>query len=114
MPAYPPMAREQRIQGTVRFTATIGKDGRVKNLEFISGNPVLVKSGDGSMRTHLNRFTIGAAGVRNGESEPIPVIRSNLTVAISALMVDTPGRFCSDGVTGSYLKPGSRSLVVNV
>ena len=55
MPAYPPMAREQRIQGTVRFIATIGKDGRVKNLEFISGNPVLVKAATDAVKQWLYR-----------------------------------------------------------
>jgi len=41
-PAYPPLARQAKIQGTVRFRATIGKDGSVVNLELISGHPLLV------------------------------------------------------------------------
>jgi protein TonB len=55
MPVYPPMAREQRIQGTVRFIATIGKDGRVKNLEFISGNPILLKAATDAVKQWLYR-----------------------------------------------------------
>ncbi len=41
-PQYPPLARQARIQGTVRFTALIGVDGRVANLVLISGHPLLV------------------------------------------------------------------------
>lgn len=41
-PAYPALARQAKIQGTVRFRATIGKDGSVVNLELISGHPLLV------------------------------------------------------------------------
>lgn len=43
-PAYPPEAKEQRIQGTVRLTATIGKDGHVMNLDVVSGDPILAKA----------------------------------------------------------------------
>lgn len=41
-PIYPPLARQARIQGTVRFDATIGEDGRVANLQLVSGHPLLV------------------------------------------------------------------------
>jgi TonB family protein len=40
-PKYPVEAKQARIQGKVSFTATIGKDGKVENLELISGEPVL-------------------------------------------------------------------------
>lgn len=43
-PAYPPLARQARIQGTVVLHAIIGKDGRVSQLEVISGHPLLVQS----------------------------------------------------------------------
>ena len=43
-PEYPKAAKDQHIQGTVRFTVVIGKDGTVKNLELISGPPLLVKA----------------------------------------------------------------------
>src|SRR5438552_659028 len=32
-PVYPPLAKQARIQGTVRFTAIIGKDGTIQNLQ---------------------------------------------------------------------------------
>jgi TonB family protein len=41
-PVYPPLAREARIQGAVRFTAAIDREGAVKNLQVISGHPLLV------------------------------------------------------------------------
>ena len=49
------MAREQRVQGTVRFIATIGTDGKVKKLERINGNPILVKAAADAVRQWLYR-----------------------------------------------------------
>jgi protein TonB len=43
-PVYPPLARQTRIQGTVRLHVILGKDGLVKQLEVISGHPLLVQS----------------------------------------------------------------------
>ena len=43
-PVYPQAAKARRIQGTVRFSAIIGKDGRVQNLSLISGHPLLLES----------------------------------------------------------------------
>jgi TonB family protein len=43
-PVYPPLALQARIQGTVRFTAIIGRDGRIQNLQLVSGHPVLVQA----------------------------------------------------------------------
>ena len=43
-PAYPPEAKRERIQGTVRFAALIGMDGRVKQLYVEGGHPLLVES----------------------------------------------------------------------
>jgi protein TonB len=41
---YPPLAKQARIQGTVRFTAIIGKDGTIQNLQLVSGHPLLVEA----------------------------------------------------------------------
>jgi protein TonB len=43
-PLYPPLAKQARIQGTVRFQAIIGKDGTIQNLQLVSGHPLLVPS----------------------------------------------------------------------
>ncbi len=40
-PTYPPLARQARIQGTVILQAEISKDGTIKNLQLISGHPML-------------------------------------------------------------------------
>ena len=41
-PVYPQEAKDARIQGVVKLSATIGKDGTVQQLEVISGHPLLV------------------------------------------------------------------------
>lgn len=40
-PAYPPLARQARIQGTVVLQAQISKTGDIENLQLISGHPML-------------------------------------------------------------------------
>jgi periplasmic protein TonB len=40
-PAYPPLARQARIQGPVVLQAEIGRDGSIQNLRLISGHPML-------------------------------------------------------------------------
>jgi protein TonB len=40
-PAYPPLARQARIQGSVLLQAEISKDGSIQNLRLISGHPML-------------------------------------------------------------------------
>jgi protein TonB len=41
-PVYPPLAKQARISGTVRFTLRIGKDGSIQSIQLISGHPLLV------------------------------------------------------------------------
>jgi protein TonB len=43
-PVYPPLAKQARISGTVRFTAIIGRDGTIQNLTLLGGHPLLVQS----------------------------------------------------------------------
>ena len=43
-PTYPPLAKAARVQGTVEFTATIGADGLIKNLQLVRGHPLLVNA----------------------------------------------------------------------
>jgi protein TonB len=40
-PAYPPLARQARIQGVVVLQAQISKEGNIQNLQLISGHPML-------------------------------------------------------------------------
>jgi periplasmic protein TonB len=41
-PTYPPLAKSARVQGAVKFTAIISKDGKIENLQLIRGHPLLV------------------------------------------------------------------------
>jgi len=43
-PTYPPLARQARIQGTVRLEAVISKAGAIEELKVISGHPLLIQS----------------------------------------------------------------------
>jgi protein TonB len=58
IPIYPQIARSSRIQGAVRFTAHIGKDGRILNLKFMSGPPVLVDSATAAVKQWVYRPTL--------------------------------------------------------
>jgi TonB family protein len=41
-PEYPPLARQARIESTVRLNVTIARDGHVINVQAIEGHPLLV------------------------------------------------------------------------
>jgi protein TonB len=43
-PVYPTLARQARIQGNVVLHAIIDKDGKVAQLEVMSGHPLLVQA----------------------------------------------------------------------
>jgi protein TonB len=66
-PAYPPLARQARIQGTVRFTAIIGIDGRIQNLTLVTGHPLLVPSAQAAVKQWVYQPTL-----LNGE--PVEVV----------------------------------------
>jgi protein TonB len=40
-PAYPALAKQARVAGTVRLTAIIGRDGAIRNLQVMSGHALL-------------------------------------------------------------------------
>jgi len=41
---YPALAKSARVRGSVEFTATIGTDGSIKNLQLVRGHPLLVNA----------------------------------------------------------------------
>ena len=43
-PVYPPMARTARVSGVVHLVGTIAKDGTIRNLQVISGHPMLTRA----------------------------------------------------------------------
>jgi TonB family protein len=57
-PQYPPLARQARIQGTVRFSAVIDKDGRVTNLTLVSGHPLLAPAAQDAVRQWVYQPTL--------------------------------------------------------
>lgn len=66
-PSYPPLARQARIQGVVKFNAIIGRDGTIQNLSLISGHPLLVPSATEAVRQWRYQPTL-----LNGE--PVEVV----------------------------------------
>jgi protein TonB len=54
-PSYPPLARSLRIEGSVRFTATIRKDGTVANVQMVSGHKMLVQPATDAVKQWLYR-----------------------------------------------------------
>jgi TonB family protein len=66
-PLYPPLAMQARIQGLVRFNVVIGKDGRVANMQLVSGHPLLVAAAQDAVRHWVYRPTL-----LNGE--PVEVV----------------------------------------
>jgi len=49
-PAYPTLAVQARIQGTVVLQAVIAKDGTVQDLRVVSGHPLLVQAALDALR----------------------------------------------------------------
>jgi TonB family protein len=56
-PQYPVAARLTHLAGTVRLHAIIGKDGRVRNVEVLSGNPILAQAALAAVREWRYRPT---------------------------------------------------------
>lgn len=55
---YPALARQARIQGTVRFNIGIGRDGNVVALEVVSGHPLLIPNAAEAVRQYRYKPTI--------------------------------------------------------
>lgn len=75
-PKYPPEAKQQRIQGTVRFTATIGMDGAIKTLELVSGEPILADAAMEAVRQWVYKPTL----LNGNPVEVITTIDVNFTL----------------------------------
>ena len=76
-PQYPPLAKQARIQGTVRFNAVIGKDGTIQNLTLVSGHPLLVPSAQDAVRQWVYQPTL-----LNGDPvEVVTTIDVNFTLS---------------------------------
>jgi protein TonB len=58
VPTYPPLARSARIAGVVRFNAVIGTDGRIQNLQLVTGHPLLVPSAQAAVSQWVYQPTL--------------------------------------------------------
>ena len=76
VPVYPVLARSAGIQGLVRFTALIAKDGKIQDLTLISGPPPLVDAAREAVKRWLYRPTL-----LNGQPvEVLTQINVNFTI----------------------------------
>jgi len=57
-PVYPPLAQQARVQGTVRFSVVIGKDGHIVNAELVSGHPLLVPASVEAVKQYVYKPTL--------------------------------------------------------
>lgn len=76
-PLYPPEAKENRVQGSVRFTVMIGKDGKVQNLTLVSGDPVLAEAAREAVQQWIYKPTL-----LNGDPvEVVTLVDVNFTLS---------------------------------
>ena len=58
MPVYPRLAVTARVQGEVRMAAIIGSDGRIRDLQVLSGHPLLIPAAVDAVRQWVYRPTL--------------------------------------------------------
>jgi periplasmic protein TonB len=76
-PQYPPLAKSARIQGTVKFTAVISKEGTIQSLQLVSGHPMLVPSAREAVLQWVYRPTL----LNNEPVDVITEITVNFTLS---------------------------------
>jgi len=57
-PAYPAMAANSRVEGTVRFAAVVGKDGAIRNLKALSGPQLLIQAATEAVKQWVYQPTL--------------------------------------------------------
>ena len=57
-PVYPALAIQAKIQGVVRFNVIVAKDGTVRNLQLVSGHPLLIPAAQEAVRQWAYRPTL--------------------------------------------------------
>lgn len=57
IPTYPPLARQMRVSGTVKLQGIIAKDGTIRQLQLLSGHPLLAPAALEAVRQWLYRPT---------------------------------------------------------
>jgi protein TonB len=77
MPIYPSLARTVRVSGVVHLIGTIAKDGTIRNLQLISGHPLLARAAAEAVKQWIYKPTL-----LNGEPvEVIAPIEVNFTLS---------------------------------
>jgi protein TonB len=77
IPEYPPLARSARISGTVRLIGTIGKDGTIRNLQLVSGHPMLARAALEAVQQWIYKPTL----LNGNPVEVIAPIEVNFTLS---------------------------------
>jgi TonB family protein len=86
-PVYTAAGKQARIQGTVRFQVILGADGRVRNLQLVSGRPLLVLEAQAAVQQYVYRPTL-----LNGQPvEVVTTVDVNFSLAPT---VDASGSPC--------------------
>lgn len=67
MPVYPPLARQARISGTVKLMGILSREGRIIQLQVLSGHPLLTSAALEAVRQWIYQPTL-----LNGE--PVEVV----------------------------------------
>jgi TonB family protein len=63
-PAYPTLARQMRVQGSVVLQAVIGRDGQIQGLQVVSGPPILAGAAREAVKQwHFKPHLLGAEPV---------------------------------------------------
>jgi TonB family protein len=74
---YPPLAKQAGVQGVVKLSATIAKDGTMQHLDVISGHPLLIEAAMEAVRQWVYKPTL-----LNGQPvEVVTEIDVNFTLA---------------------------------
>jgi periplasmic protein TonB len=76
-PLYPVLARQARVAGTVRLMAIIGRDGAIRNLQVMSGHPLLMPAAVEAVKLWRYQPTL----LNGGPVEVITQIDVNFTLS---------------------------------
>ena len=77
MPLYPPLAKSARISGVVHLIGIISKDGTIRNLQVVSGHPLLTKAAVDAVSQWVYKPTL----LNNEAVEVIAPIDVNFTLS---------------------------------
>jgi protein TonB len=77
MPVYPPLAKSAHISGVVHLVGIISKDGTIRNLQVISGHPLLTRAALDAVSQWVYKPTL----LNNEAVEVIAPIDVNFTLS---------------------------------